>query len=535
MKKSLIILLVLILSLQFIVAVEVEMKSSLAQGETILAKISGNFLTSVTKDNLFFYRGHVRVPMEFDITKINDDYYVYALLGDKSPGDYSMSIEGTKYMKGAEVSEEDIIKNFVITEGKAAFSVSPGFIVTETDFSLEIQNLFDNSITISVQTPSDSSAREIFIGSSKESSVQLKSGEIKNINFNLGEGNSALQLIKLSYQATGSSTTTSADDGFCFFWENCTETSTQNQTTTDLSLTYEIPVYTSAGTPKETFRFSPSEITYSFSTNTLSKKTILLHSEGKTLQNISLTLSDSIKPFVNISTNKIESLNADSNISIELSFFSSTEAEIDGSLNAESNGNSTSIDISLNFISNYIPPVENESSVKTCAELNGTICTENEKCSSETVYAKDNVCCLGTCEIIKKSKTGTIIAIIIILLIIIGIVWFNFARYRRIRRKPIPVFQPVKRQEPPTLVRQIVKPIVKVVEKPVIREVEKKVFIEKPKPKIPDYTGSINTKTYHKSSCKFAGLIESKYKIARDDAEYFKKNGYTPCKICIKK
>jgi len=141
----------------------------------------------------------------------------------------------------------------------------------------------------------------------------------------------------------------------------------------------------------------------------------------------------------------------------------------------------------------------------------------------------------GLIETIKKNMTGTIIAIVIILLIIIGIVWFNLARYRRIRRKSIPVFQPVKRQQPPAFIRPIVKPIIKVIERPVIREVEKKVFVEKPKPKIPEYTGSINTKTYHKSSCKFAGLIEPKYKITRDDAEYFKKQGYAHCKSCIKK
>ena len=62
----------------------------------------------------------------------------------------------------------------------------------------------------------------------------------------------------------------------------------------------------------------------------------------------------------------------------------------------------------------------------------------------------------------------------------------------------------------------------------------KKVFVEKPKKPVPKYTGSLNTKTYHKSSCKFSKLIEDKYKILKDDPEYFQKQGYKQCKICMK-
>ena len=56
-------------------------------------------------------------------------------------------------MKGALESEENLVKNFIITENLSDFSVTPGFIKTSQDFSLEVQNLQENQITISISTP----------------------------------------------------------------------------------------------------------------------------------------------------------------------------------------------------------------------------------------------------------------------------------------------------------------------------------------------------------------------------------------------
>ena len=62
MKKTILILLLLILPLM--TAVEVNMNTEFAQGETLMAKISGNFLEQVEKENILFYRDHVRIPLD---------------------------------------------------------------------------------------------------------------------------------------------------------------------------------------------------------------------------------------------------------------------------------------------------------------------------------------------------------------------------------------------------------------------------------------------------------------------------------------
>ena len=55
--------------------------------------------------------------------------------------------------------------------------------------------------------------------------------------------------------------------------------------------------------------------------------------------------------------------------------------------------------ISVKFLTDYVPPVEvpEEYSTKTCAEMGYAICGTNTECSGDTVYAKDNVCCVGSC------------------------------------------------------------------------------------------------------------------------------------------
>ena len=200
MKRTILILLLLILPLM--TAVQVDMKTEFAQGETLMVKISGNFLDQLQKENIFFYRQHVKIPLEYDIIKINDEYYLYALLGDKTPNNYSLRIENIRYMQGTSISEEDIIKEFVITEEIVDFSIEPGFIITDEEFFIRVQNLQDFKIEIDI----NENKTEIVMGffeslfkgfQTSDNSIELLSGEIKDLQFNLGNETS-FRFVELS-------------------------------------------------------------------------------------------------------------------------------------------------------------------------------------------------------------------------------------------------------------------------------------------------------------------------------------------------
>jgi hypothetical protein len=80
---------------------------------------------------------------------------------------------------------------------------------------------------------------------------------------------------------------------------------------------------------------------------------------------------------------------------------------------------------------------------------------------------------------------------------------------------------------------EIEKPVevVRIVEKPVIQYREK----ARKKLNIPkyDFLGSTETQTYHKRSCRFSKLIKNNHKVSDNNEEFFTKNGFVACKMCI--
>lgn len=67
---------------------------------------------------------------------------------------------------------------------------------------------------------------------------------------------------------------------------------------------------------------------------------------------------------------------------------------------------------------------EGVGSLQTCSELEGSVCTSSQICQGDSVYAKDNVCCVGSC--VKQDSSGennklvgwVLIGIVVLLLLI---------------------------------------------------------------------------------------------------------------------
>ena len=424
MKKIIIIIFILFL-LPLASAVEFDMKEEFAQGETFIAKISGNFIQPIADENVFFYRGHVRVPMDFNLAKINDDFYIYAQLLGKEPNNYSIQIKEVEYMQGGQSSEEDLIQNFSITSETADFSIDPGFVQTDKDFSIKAQNLKDTSITIKINEEDEAGEEkgffDLLFGNKEEGegpeTVELKSGEIKDIEFSIENSSEAtFKFVKLS---------------------------------TD-SFEYEIPIYVLAGEgePEEegqaSFRFEPAVLNISLATESDAERIIYLYNDGDlTIENISIGLSSNIEGFIFVSIEQVEELEPNESVKIILDIFSNNEAgEFRGSLRAEADlVLATYSDLLLNFIPDYIPPqgFEEEEvfdpAIKTCEQMNGTICEEEEKCEGEKDYARKGECCLGKCIESGETSKGKVIGWTILIIIILCMYWFFTKKYKRPRRE----------------------------------------------------------------------------------------------------
>ena len=394
--------------LPLVLAIEVEVKDSFNKEETFMAKISGNFYEAISAESIVFYRGHVRTPITPSVTKINSGFYIYAQLSDKIPGNYSISIEDSRYFENNQIVEKNIVRNFTINKETADFSIDKGFIVTNEDFFIEVKNNLDTEITVSTSTDiSETSSGGFFesffgLGTSSNSSI-LKVGESKKINF---IANNELNKITFSSENT----------------------------------TYEIPVYISSIQEKEQqieFRFEPNFLNTSMSTNSETKGIIYLRNTGEVeIENISLSISESLINNVVLPYNSIESIRKNSSKKIEFRILSDGEEKtVQGKITANHNNEDYAyLAVSLNFLKDFIPSYSDNRSVeaKTCSELDGKICSKNSTCSGDVNYTKDGVCCFDVCKVEEKTSIGRFIGWLMIISIIGFVIWFYLKKYKKV-------------------------------------------------------------------------------------------------------
>ena len=435
MKRVVFLAVVLFLILS-VSALEFDVKSEYNSGETLLGKVSGNIIDPLGKDNFYFYRDNVKVPIEIDVTKINSDYYLYAILPEvESNKNYSIVLRNVRYYKGSKLTNEEIRKNFTISENKVDFTLKPGFVITSGKFYLTIQNIQDSKINLKVSkstidesssaVPSEktwysfsyffSSAHEeqpTAIGDSGES-ISLNSGEIKSIGFKAEANSSVLASLEISSPNTQ----------------------------------YQIPVYVMINYTKipnaTSMEFSPPFFNVIMGNVTMTRKINLNNTGNNEIGNISLSVSSSIKEYVSVSPSNITSISPGKQQEIEITITPKDKTEyLEGEIYSESDSSSAYLPIAINITKNYSPPPnqdnnQNDNGVvinkKTCSQMSGKFCSGNEECNGELKDAFDGKCCVGTCQEKKKSEYLKYAGYGILIIVILFLLWVFF-KYKQVRR-----------------------------------------------------------------------------------------------------
>jgi len=435
--KKLCALIFLLLLIPNILAVSIDMKTEYAQGETLISTLSGTFAEQISQQDILFYRDHVRIPFEFRLQKIEGDYHLYAQLLGKIPGNYSFRIEDAKYMELGQIIEGEIRSNFTISNETADFYIKEGYLQVEDDFSLKVQSLSNEDITIAIstgeilasETEEDESSGglfDVFFGGlsetpesseiSFENSIELNSGQEKNIEFELNQFDNL-------------------DQAEIILKSDNTE--------------YIIPLYfLEEITPYEEennkLRFQTQLLEITLSTNSSTQRIIYIENYGEiVIENITLSLSENLKNYTNLSTEYIDDIEDNSSFKITLDIFQSQEeVSLNGELNMIFNNNSKSMPLMLNIIPGYIPDNngknttdDNGSSIKTCDELGGEVCKKYEECSEKTINTKNENCCLAECNQKPASSTGKIIGWVILIALLAIVYWFIKIKYAGASRK----------------------------------------------------------------------------------------------------
>lgn len=371
MKKAAFLFLFLVVVFPLISAIEINMPSDIPQGETIIASVSGNFIDPITKSDISFYRGHLRTSFDYDIAKIGDNYSIYIQTTNKVKNNYSINISGVNYRIGSQVSNKQVSKTFEIINETADFSVNPGFIITNGNFSIKIQNLQPVPITIKVQ------------GTDVEQSINLSSGQIKNLYINL---------------------------------EDISETTIRTITLSTENTEYNIPCYVIIeGNPNY-----PPEENITIEENKTGEENTTIE-ENITVNNETKESCSFFNKLFNTCQNETQE-NKTSN-------------------NQTSNNSSSNVDYEVVEIGNKTVAIKNgevlneSATSKTCAQIKGKVCASGEICQNSTIYAKDAKCCISECVKEETNASTKIIGWAIVGILFIIILRFFIVRFRRMKKK----------------------------------------------------------------------------------------------------
>lgn len=390
MKKSIISLLIIILALNFISAVDIDVKSSYNPGDTMQIEIPNVFLSNLQLDNTGIYIDSMvhKTPLESKLIKLADKYFYYAILPQVS-GKYSFRIEDIKYWEGSLELNETIIKNFTIIATNSSYlSFSPGYISATDDFSIVIKAYNKpQQITVSFEPSNFKQNFSLSYGSTK--TVYIPITGITKVT------NSEVKINSYSIPT--------------FIYPSITHNITTNIVITDLG---------------DVLEASPSEITATIMPNTNYYYEIQLRNFlNESLENLILSSSDKE---INVTPSNIEELDKRTKINITLN----SKREIDAWVNISYKNLSMFIPILIKIAKNQSEVISNVPTVneeKTCVQIGGVKCNSSsgEKCLGSEVYALDGWCCMNQCKIPSSGGVGWIIGILILLALGFG-VWFIY-------------------------------------------------------------------------------------------------------------
>ncbi len=118
-------------------AISTTIKESYLQGETVVSEIAGNILEPIIIDNVkFLKKWHIEAPFESDVKQIGEKYYIW-FITPKNETNYTLLIKNIATTISGVNKKIDYEKNFSVLNTISDYSISPGFISTDKNFSIK--------------------------------------------------------------------------------------------------------------------------------------------------------------------------------------------------------------------------------------------------------------------------------------------------------------------------------------------------------------------------------------------------------------
>ncbi len=368
-------------------AISTNLKAEYERGESIIIEIQGSILEPIDSSDVEFLRGHVSVPLEYNLRIISGRYFLWAI-APQNANNYTLVINNVATSSGGKVTRESFRQNFSVNGNLTDYSIKPGFIFTNQDFTISVQLNEDSQKTINTSFPSE---RDIVLKPEKN--------DVKfSINSVNGSGFVDIKIGK-----------------------------------------YTLPAYIISEAKITPFEINPKRI----DGIALSGKAIAYPFQIINLEDKKVDVSiEYQKDLFSIEKDFI-SLNPKAAVELNISLI----GEIDETIKKQ--GLNNSIFIKSGSFSAELPIAiiftEDEGEVETpyldeyeelvyCPQLGGIVCTAGEVCSGEIRTSLDGACCIGSCgnqtDSSYKPWVGYTIAGVLFVVIL-----FIFWRYKKTKGK----------------------------------------------------------------------------------------------------
>ncbi len=388
--------LLILLSVNSVVALSFEMQESYQPYETMIIKILGPVLEPLYPSNVKLQRQHVQVAFEYDIKRIGDDYFVYGI-APLSSQNYTLILEDAATLVNGQRQLLALEQVFSVSEETVSYTLRPGFIIATADFEISLTSHQDQP-------------EAIFVGA-QNSSVILAPGENK-IRFSIQELNSGFNFLTVGRYKMP-----------VFVIKPLpVETQVQNITGRVIQLApgYIVTTLIRGEEHLVTFRiinvgakeikkfiFDYDDERYQLAPKTFSR----LNTNGSAEFNLTLkAMNESFEDTIKITADN-ETLDLYLNITYTLKDITS---------------------VNISSFQNGSRPAQGY----YCEELNGKICSSGEQCSGEIIQSLNGPCCKAPCTVKEKNSyawVGYLIGLLVfVVLFIVG------ARYLKSKKGKMP-------------------------------------------------------------------------------------------------
>lgn len=380
-ERYVLLLLVCLLCISNSSGLSTDLKTSYQQGETMVVEIQGNLVEGLKASQVAFLRGHVKVPFKYELVKIEEDYFLWALAPLNANGTYTLSLENVATTVNGQKTSIMHYQNFSINDTTIPYAVEPGALVTTHDFEIVATSYTDTDLTIPLNFP--------VVGE-----TVLAPGK-NTLKFSIASLNKAQRI--------------------------------------DLHIgNYTLPVYVlknETETPvKRYIRLEPSSFTRTHykSESKITYSITLTNTGNQTYKNLVVEYNTAL---VSVNPTTIKELKPDASVSFNITILS-TKSDIDDSISITSKESNVSLYLPLEvtFISNLSTGsnVTNGSDAYYCIELHGSICSSESSCEGVTKTSKDGACCIGACVTAQKEPSNAWIGYLIAGLVILAGVYLYY-------------------------------------------------------------------------------------------------------------